>query len=87
MVEANGKMAFRSGDWAFIPAYKGPERNTTGNELGNLPADGLFNLKSDIGQLNNLSAQNQAQLQKMKSRFLEITKGYYNADVQEMELK
>ena len=87
VVEANGKLAFRSGDWAFIPAYKGPERNTTGNELGNLPSDGLFNLKKDVGQLNNVGAGNPTQLQKMKSRFLEITKGYYNADVQEIELK
>lgn len=87
VIEANGKMAYRSGDWAFIPAYKGPERNATGNELGNLPDGGLFNLKKDLGQEINIASENNAQFEKMKARFMEITKGYYESNVAEVELK
>lgn len=87
VLEANGRMAYRAGEWSFIPPYKGPERNATGNELGNLPEGGLFNLKDDISQLNNVAVENKSHFEKMKSRFLEITKGYYKADVMEMELK
>jgi arylsulfatase A-like enzyme len=87
VLEANGKMAYRTGDWSFIPAYKGPERNTTGNELGNLPEGGLYNLKKDLSQHNNIAAENNAQFEKMKTRFLEITEGYYTSNVKEIELK
>jgi arylsulfatase A-like enzyme len=87
VVEANGKMAYRSGDWAFIPAYKGPERNSTGNELGNLPEGGLFNVKTDIGQEINIASENNTQYEKMKARFIEITKGYYDSNVAEVQLK
>lgn len=29
VLEAQGKLAYRSGDWAMIPPYKGPRRNQT----------------------------------------------------------
>lgn len=87
VLEAMGRLAFRSDDWSFIPAYKGSQRNTTGNELGNIPGGGLFHLKTDPGQETNLVTKNKDQFEKMKSRFLEITKGYYSADVPEAELK
>ena len=87
VVEANGKLAFRSGEWAFIPPYKGPERNLTGNELGNLQEGGLFDLKSDPGQEKNLVKQNKEKYEKLKTRFLEITDGFYKPMVKEIELK
>lgn len=87
VVEANGKMAFRYKNWAMIPPYKGNVRNETGNEVGNLTEFGLFNLKEDIGQTENLATKESLQLEKMKSRFFEITKGYYQPIVQEIELK
>jgi arylsulfatase A-like enzyme len=77
IIEANGKLAYRAGDWAFIPPYKGNVRNQTGNELGNLPQGGLFDLKADLGQEINVAKDNSEKYQEMKSRFLEITKGYY----------
>ncbi len=46
VLEAQGRMAYRSGDWIMMPPYKGSERNLTGNELGNLGEYGLFNVKS-----------------------------------------
>ncbi len=87
VIEAQGKLAYRSGDWAFIPPYKGPVRNQTRNELGNLPEGGLFNLKADLGQETNIAKENKAQFEKMKASFLEITKGYYESNVAEIELK
>ena len=41
VLEAQGRMAYRSGDWIMMPPYKGSERNLTGNELGNLGEYGL----------------------------------------------
>ena len=42
ILEAQGKMAIRKGDWIMIPPYAGPERNETGNELGNLEDSGCI---------------------------------------------
>ena len=77
VIEAQGRLAFRSGDWVFIPPYKGKVIGITGNELGNLPEGGLFNLKIDLGQETNVAKQNPKKYEKMKARFLTITKGYY----------
>ena len=87
VIEASGKLAYRSGDWALIPPYKGPQRNITQNELGNLKNYGLFNLKTDLGQTANVAKDNPEVLENLKSRFLEITKGYYTPNVAEVELK
>lgn len=87
ILEANGKLAFRMGEWSLIPPYRGPQRNITGNELGNLADFGLYHLKDDPGQEKNLALENLPQLEKMKKRFLEITKGFYNPSVPEIELK
>lgn len=87
IVEANGKMALRSGKWAFIPPYNGPETNLTGNELGNLPNGGLYNLKSDSGQKNNIIKLKKTKYRKLNKRFLAITKNYYNSNTKEIELK
>jgi len=87
IVEASGKMAYRSGDWTFIPAYKGAARNQTGNEVGNLPENSLFYLKTDIGQTRNVATGEKKQFKKMQTRFFELTKGYYKAEVEELELK
>ena len=80
-------MAYRSGDWILIPPYSGPETNLTGNELGNLPEGGLFNIRKDLGQQQNLLSTDRAKYDQMKSRFLEITKEYYNPETEEIELK
>ena len=87
VVEAQGKLAIRQGDWIMIPPYKGPVRNTTGNELGNLPEFGLFNIKTDKAQTTNLASEQSATLEKLKSDFYSITKGFYQAEVEEVQLK
>lgn len=73
IIEANGKLAFREGDWVFIPPYKGPVRNSSGNELGNLPDGGLFDLKHDPGQIKNLIYLKKNKMEKMKLRLQELS--------------
>lgn len=87
VIEANSKLAYRAGDWAFIPPYNGAVRNQTGNELGNLPEGGLFNLKSDLGQETNVAKQHAKKYKQMESRFLEITKGYFKTNVKDIVLE
>lgn len=87
VIEAQGKLAYRAGDWSFIPPYKGSVRNETGNELGNLPEGGLFNLKEDPGQENNVAKQNIDKYQAMRNSFLEITKGYFKSNVEDIILE
>jgi hypothetical protein len=71
----------------MIPSYKGDKKNITGNELGNLKSDRLFNLKEDPGQTQDLSAQYPEQLGRMKKEFQALAAGYYKADVPEETLK
>ncbi len=85
--EANGKMAIRSGDYQMIPPYSGPKVNTTLNETGNSETYALYNLKEDRGQKNEISKENPEILERLKAEFLEITKGYYDANAAEIELK
>ena len=87
ILEANGKLALRMGDWAMIPPYGGPERNLTGNELGNIPDFGLYNLKEDVGQQENLSSRYPEKLKEMKVFFFREAEGYYKPNVGEIELK
>ena len=71
--EAQGRLAMRDGEFAMIPPYKGPERNKTMNELGNLPDYGLYNLKLDPSQQRNIAAEEPERLEAMKKEFSEIT--------------
>ncbi|MFR9555292.1 MAG: sulfatase-like hydrolase/transferase, partial [Rikenellaceae bacterium] len=50
IVEAMGRLAYRSGDHALIPPFSGKRRNETGNELGNLEHFSLYNLALDPTQ-------------------------------------
>ncbi len=87
VLEAQGKLAFRKGDYVMIPPYKGPKVNLTGNELGNMPEFTLYNLKDDPAQLNNLAKEDSVLLNEMKDEFMEITKGFYRPFVAEVPLK
>ena len=87
VVEAQGRMAYRQGDWMMIPPYCGQERNLTGNELGNLPEYALFNLKEDKAQQENRVVGNEPLLEEMKENFFTLTAGYYKSEVEEEPLK
>lgn len=87
VVEAQGRLAYRNGDWVMLPPYKGEERNLTGNELGNLGKYGLYNLSLDFSQINNVASVNPEIMAIMQSNFFEIVDGYYNEYVEEEPLK
>ena len=87
ILEAQGKLAIREGDWIAIPPYSGPKTNLTGNELGNLPEWGLFNTVNDPGQQTNVAASEPEILKKLQDNFFEQTKGYYQEEVEEVELQ
>lgn len=87
VLEAQGRMAYRSGDWIMMPPYKGSERNLTGNELGNLGEYGLFNVKADRTQRQNVAAQQPELLDSLKQNFFAEVDGYYRSEVEEEPLK
>jgi arylsulfatase A-like enzyme len=87
VLEAQGRMAYRSGDWIMMPPYKGSERNLTGNELGNLGEYGLFNVKADRTQQQNMAAQRPELLDSLKQNFFAEVDGYYRSEVEEEPLK
>lgn len=87
VLEAQGKLAYRSGRYAMIPPYKGPKTNITKNELGNMREWGLFDLENDRFQENNIAGSCPEVLQKMESEFLDIVGDHYRPDTREEELK
>lgn len=87
VLEAQGKLAYRSGSYAMIPPYKGPETNITKNELGNMREWGLFDLENDRFQKNNIAGNCPEVLQKMRSEFLDIVGDHYRPDTREEELR
>jgi len=87
VLEATSKTAFRKGDWAMIPPYKGPAINSEVNiELGNNKEYQLYNLKEDIGQEHNLAISNPKKLKEMISCFEKI-RGKGNGNIQELKLE
>lgn len=87
IIENQGKLGLRSGDYAFMPPYKGPKHNLTGNELGNLDDFGVYNLSVDPAQTDNL-AQSQPQLtDSLKTIFIDRAMGFYKPHVEEVALK
>lgn len=87
VLEAQGRLAYRSCGWIMIPPYKGSERNETGNELGNLGEFGLFNIQTDPSQHHNIASQHPELLDSLKQNFLTETEGYYRSEVEEEPLK
>ncbi|MFR9503296.1 MAG: sulfatase-like hydrolase/transferase [Rikenellaceae bacterium] len=87
VVEANGRLAYRNGNYALIPPYKGKKTNETGNEIGIVEEFSLYDLAQDPTQHTELSATEPELMAKLKAEFLELTKGYYNPQTAEIELK
>ena len=87
VLEATSKTAFRKGDWAMIPPYKGPAVNKEVNiAVGNHKDYQLYNLKEDIGQEHNLAQSNPKKLKEMVSSFEKI-RGKVNNNVTELKLE
>jgi arylsulfatase A-like enzyme len=87
VIEATSRTAFRKGDWAMIPPYKGPAINKFVNiELANSNDYQLYNLKEDISQQNNLATSDSEKLQEMIAAY-EAIRGTENTKVEQLELK
>ncbi|SDL32398.1 sulfatase family protein [Kriegella aquimaris] len=87
VLEATSRTAFRKGDWAMIPPYKGAAINKSVNiELGNDSEYQLYNLKEDLGQTKNLAKENPQKLQEMVNAY-EAIRGKSDSEIKELELK
>ena len=87
ILEATSRTAYRKGDWAMIPPFKGPAINKKVNtELGNAKEFQLYNLKEDIGQQNNLAEENPEKLKEMLDAFIAI-RGKAYSKTQQLKLK
>jgi arylsulfatase A-like enzyme len=87
ILEAASRTALRKGDWVVIPPYEGAAVNQQVKiELGNDTIWQLYNLKTDIGQQNNLAEENKEKLREMVETFEKIRGKEYSA-TQKLELK
>ena len=87
VLEATGRTAYRSGDWAMIPPYKGAAVIKQVNiEIGNSKNYQLYNLKEDPSQKHNLADSNKEKLEEMKANFLAI-KGVQKEKIRAIKLK
>jgi len=87
VIEATSRTAFRKGDWAMIPPYKGPAVNTQVKiELANASDYQLYNLDEDIAQQNNQANSNPEKLQEMITAY-EAIRGTQNSEIEQLELK
>lgn len=73
VVEAAGRLAYRSGHYALIPPYKGPKRNITDNELGNLSDYTIYDLSADPSQQTDITRSHPRLLEKLKRQFQQET--------------
>jgi arylsulfatase A-like enzyme len=65
---ANGRMSVRTATWKYIEPGPGAAKNPNTNiELGNSPEPQLYDLKNDIGEKNNVAADNRAKVEELKA--------------------
>lgn len=63
----NNNLSIIKGDWKYIVPNSGPEINkNTNTELGNNVKPQLYNLKTDIGEKNNVAGANPEKLKELK---------------------
>lgn len=75
VVEASGRLAFRQGDYAFIPNYKGNSMNKDVNiETGVASDVQLYNIKTDPSQKINIAKDNPEKVTEMQAAFKEAIK-------------
>ena len=88
VLEASGRLAFRSGDWAFIPPYPGPAliKDVT-IETGASQTAQLFNLKAEPSQQTNLAKTSPEKLAEMEKQFSQIVGDAYEAKTEPLKLK
>ena len=85
VLEASGKLAYRSGAYAFIPPYQGNAMLKEVNiELGVSPNAQLYNLRSDPAQKNNLAGSTAKLVGKLRQAMQKAVGAYQtvNGDIQ-----
>ncbi|SOE22018.1 Arylsulfatase A [Spirosomataceae bacterium TFI 002] len=87
ILEATGRLALRSGDYAFIPANTGSAILKAVNiEIGNDPKARLYNVITDPSQQSSVGDEEPEKLQELMDVFNRITSGYATA-TKDVELK
>ena len=78
VTEAVGRLAYRTKDYALLPAYKGAKRNITGNEMGIVDTLSLFDLKADSMQQHNVIRRHPKLARQMQDAMERAIKGTPN---------
>lgn len=69
----NNTLGIIQGNWKYIEPSKGPKMNLLTNiELGNNPKPQLYNLKEDIGEMNNLAEKYPEKVKKFSEMLNQI---------------
>jgi hypothetical protein len=74
IVEHASALSLIAGEWKVIQAHVGPQRNQTGNEIGNDPQPQLFNLANDLAEQNNVAAQYPDKVKELLAMLSQIQK-------------
>jgi len=73
VIEATSRTALRRGKWLMIPPYSGPGlMEQVQIEPGNSPVPQLYDLSQDIGQQNNLAAEQPDKYKELLEAFTKI---------------
>ena len=88
VLEASGRLAFRAGEWAFIPSYPGRPLNKEVNiETGLSQTPQLYNLQTDPGQRTNLATANPDKLVELEKQMKALVGDAYQAKTDELKLR
>ncbi|KPM47969.1 sulfatase-like hydrolase/transferase [Jiulongibacter sediminis] len=75
VIQAMGRTALRWKNWAYLPANQGPAVvQHVNNETGFSMEEQLYDLSRDLGQNQNLAETESEMLEKLRNRYLELTK-------------
>lgn len=86
ILEAQGRLALKEGDYVLIPAYSGSNEYPTTIDFGLNPEVTLWNLANDRGQKEDISKSNKALTNKMMQSFKNIVGKAYVSDFEAEEL-
>ena len=73
LVEQASALSLRQGTWKYIEPSGGPKVNqNTNTEMGNDPAEQLYNLATDLGETRNVAAKHPERVKQMKALLQKI---------------
>lgn len=86
IIEAQGRLALKQGDYVMIPAYSGSNEYPTTIDFGLNPEVTLWNLANDRSQKEDISKDNKELTDKMMQSFKNIVGKAYVSDFEAEEL-